>query len=107
MIHIYIPASRRSFITGLAAIITAPAIVRASSLMSVKALKIDPWQFSLYGEPLEFDGGFDGVPMDQEMANLFHARMRNAEKAMQEWLNEHLYSPDPNPDGLGLQAIIS
>jgi len=32
--------SRRSFITGLAALVAAPAVVRASSLMPVKAPKL-------------------------------------------------------------------
>lgn len=38
-------SSRRSFLTGLgAALITAPAVVRAGSLMPVKAIVIDPYE---------------------------------------------------------------
>lgn len=39
--------ARRSFLTGLSAIIAAPAIVRASSLMPVKALK-SGWDYERY-----------------------------------------------------------
>jgi hypothetical protein len=46
--------SRRSFITGMAALIAAPAIVRASSLMPVRGIIMDAApQYaagSLYGE---------------------------------------------------------
>ena len=43
--------SRRSFLTGFgAALITAPAIVRAGSLMPVKRLPL-----TLQGVPIEFD----------------------------------------------------
>lgn len=37
-----IKASRRSFITGLVALVAAPAIVRASNLMPVKIMENDP-----------------------------------------------------------------
>lgn len=33
---------RRAFITGLVGLIAAPAIVRASSLMPVRSLRLDP-----------------------------------------------------------------
>jgi hypothetical protein len=41
--------SRRSFITGLAALITAPAIVRAGSLMPVKVME-PVWRVAGYSE---------------------------------------------------------
>lgn len=37
-----IEPTRRRFITGLASLIAAPAIVRASSLMPVRVLPVDP-----------------------------------------------------------------
>lgn len=47
--------SRRSFITGLvASLVAAPAVVRAASLMPVRALA--PIQFE--GIDIVFDGGF-------------------------------------------------
>lgn len=35
---------RRSFLTGAIALICAPAIVRASSLMPIKALPVEVWR---------------------------------------------------------------
>ena len=47
--------SRRSLITGLVSFLVAPAVVRAASLMPVKAL---PTTLTLQGVPLTFDGGY-------------------------------------------------
>jgi len=40
--------SRRAFLTGLSAVIAAPAIVRVSSLMSMprSPVRLRPWEFS-------------------------------------------------------------
>lgn len=46
-----IEASRRSFITGLAALVAAPAIVRAGSLMPVKTM-IEPRRFYAIGDSI-------------------------------------------------------
>ena len=45
---------RRGFLTGLFSAMAAPAIVRAASLMPVKALD----EITLEGVPLTFDGGW-------------------------------------------------
>ena len=50
-----IQTSRRSLITGLVSFLAAPAVVRAASLMPVKAL-LKPLTFQ--GVPIFFDGGF-------------------------------------------------
>ena len=61
-----IEVARRSFLTGLgAALIAAPAIVRAGSLMPVRSLKPD-WKHLVYhgdGMPISYMGydlNFDG-----------------------------------------------
>lgn len=45
-----IQQSRRSFISGIGAIIAAPAIVRASSLMPIKALDDGTWRHKSQAE---------------------------------------------------------
>jgi len=49
-----IQTSRRSLITGLVSFLAAPAVVRAASLMPVKALD----EITFQGVPLTFDGGY-------------------------------------------------
>jgi hypothetical protein len=54
--------SRRSFLTGLgSALITAPAIVHAGSLMPVRAWVDGDFIPLLNGEPLTFDGGWPAL----------------------------------------------
>lgn len=59
-------SSRRSFLTGLGSLLAAPAIVKASSLMPVKALSaadLDDLVERMYRESLEY---LDG--MSQQIA---------------------------------------
>ncbi len=88
--------SRRSFLTGLgAALITAPAIVRAGSLMPVRQMMIDPlsdwietnyhchWRIvAIGGKPL---------PSTFPIA-LTEARINAAYGAMRHAMTERLYS---------------
>lgn len=66
--------SRRSFFGGLAAAIAAPAIVKASSLMPIKAVKVLP---------------------DDEWLKLMQARMATAYKATMEAMVRNLYTGEP------------
>jgi hypothetical protein len=66
--------SRRSFLTGLgAALITAPAIVRAGSIMPVRAWMDGNFMPLLNGVPLTFDGGWPALA--EVTRNAFLPRM--------------------------------
>lgn len=88
-----IKTSRRSLLTGLISLVAAPAIVRATSLMPVKALPVEPvFEFSGYA------GGFTISPaLDPAMAALLKARMEEAERVIRVMLelmqNESLPAP--------------
>lgn len=64
--------SRRSLITGLVSFVAAPATVRVSSLMPVKAYDPEICEFVT----IEFDGGYAGMP--PEIAELLHKRINAA-----------------------------
>lgn len=75
---------RRSFLTGLGALlVTAPAIVRATSIMPVRALKPE-WPINYLGYPLTFDGGFPSdihALLEQRIINaesVFHRHVRRS-----------------------------
>lgn len=59
------PLTRRTLLTGLAAVIASPAIVRASSLMPIKALVEHP-SVPLYGVSVP-------VTMSEVNANMVYA----------------------------------
>lgn len=60
--------ARRKFLTGLAAAFAAPAIVKASSLMPVKAM-----------------------PSEEELMALLNARMNDVYKVMAEAMSQMIY----------------
>lgn len=64
--------SRRSFITGLASIIAAPAIVRAASLMPVKII-----------QPVD----------EQDIYALLAQRLRDIEQVTIRGMTDNLYGP--------------
>lgn len=76
--------SRRGLITGLISFVAAPAIVRAASLMPVKALK--PTRLSLNGVEIYFDD-----EVSPEMVRLLELRMRDALSAMRVVMTDNLY----------------
>jgi len=91
------PLSRRSFLTGL---IAAPAIVRATSLMPVRALLPDP---PLYSVNIGLDGKIFPIHLVHPGAGYFNAgpgyictlgdleafRPRGIAKCSPEWWNTH------------------
>ncbi len=81
-----IQTSRRSLITGLISLIAAPAVVRAASLMPVKALPAEPQHMLRY---LGYDIYFD--QHDPAVVNLIVARIEDAEKAMYSWMEHRIY----------------
>ena len=81
--------SRRGLITGLISFVAAPAIVRAASLMPVKAL---PRSYSLQWRGLELV--FDN-PSD-ETVHLIELRVDEAYQALRQGLVEHLYGDHGN-----------
>lgn len=74
MIH----TSRRSLITGLVSFLAAPAVVRAASLMPVKALPEAAFEYSGYYSVIPLS------PIDPEMMKLLMARIEDAERIMLE-----------------------
>lgn len=70
---------RRAFLAGL---IAAPFVVKASSLMPIKAQE----KITLNGIELTFDGGFNPALLD-----LFEKRMDDAHRIMAENIAQQLY----------------
>jgi hypothetical protein len=81
--------SRRGLITGLISFVAAPAIVRAASLMPVKAL---PRSYALQWRGLELV--FDN-PSD-EMVHFIKLRVDEAYRATRNFMSESLYADHGN-----------
>jgi hypothetical protein len=62
---------RRKFLTGLVGLIAAPAIVRATSLMPVKAYRRDAWLAQYLSYPVS-----DGVILDDVACHRYAEEMR-------------------------------
>ena len=77
-----IQTSRRSLITGLVSFLAVPAVVRAASLMPVKALPAHPYPLRYLGYDIYFD------QHDPRMVNLISARIEDAERAMKVWAKQ-------------------
>lgn len=77
-----IKPSRRGFITGLASTLAAPAIVRATSIMPVKALPLDVIT------DMDFGGGF--VNADQ-LTQLIRVRINIAYEKTRAAMAESFY----------------
>ena len=86
--------ARRSFLTGLASALAAPAIVKASSLMPVKALKLDMWTLRDYGVGFEID--------DLQMYGLLVRRIDEAGNIMRVNLERCLFADYAPESGLHL-----
>jgi hypothetical protein len=77
--------SRRSFLVGTAAsLLAAPAIVRASSLMPVKAIKPVGWE-----ELVQW--GIDSTSQSEETIVLLVQRIRDADIVMKKYMTQSLY----------------
>lgn len=70
---------RRGFITGLVSLVTAPAIVRAGSLMPVKQMIDTGWRGGAYWSPeaefinryLQQQGGWGHLPVSIEVDRIY------------------------------------
>ena len=93
--------SRRGLITGLISFAAAPAIVRAASLMPVKALKLSG-PIMLNGVELVFDGGFDPT-----VISLLNRRMDAAYTEMRWYMTQNLYGDEPAFKGLSLLGDLT
>lgn len=93
--------SRRGLITGLISFVAAPAIVRAASLMSVKAIKTAyPW--TINGVEIFFDD-----EVSPEMIALLHRRFKDAEAAMNAHITQLVYRDDGGEYVGGLRDLIA
>ena len=86
--------ARRSFLTGLASALAAPAIVKAASLMPVKALKPDTWSLRDYGGGFEID--------DLQMYGLLVRRIDEVGNIMRVNLERCLFADYAPESGLHL-----
>lgn len=80
--------SRRKFFAGLAAAIAAPAIVKASSLMPIKAVKVMP---------------------EEEILRLLQQRMADAHRVFADMMAQNLYSSSNTFSGkqtFGLASLV-
>jgi hypothetical protein len=81
-----IQTSRRSLITGLVSFLAAPAVVRAASLMPVKALPVE--SNMVQSGWIGYGGGFTVESIDPKMAALLQARIEDAERVMLEFMGQ-------------------
>jgi hypothetical protein len=75
--------SRRSLLKAIPALFAMPAIVKASSLMTVKAVP-PSWPYS-----------FNKGPLYPEIRALLERRMREAEAVMVKHMSDAIYGPSP------------
>lgn len=76
--------SRRGFFAGLASALVAPAIVKASSLMPIKAVRVMP---------------------HDDILNLIERRMADAHRHMLNMLSDQLYG-DQSSSPMGLAKLL-
>lgn len=94
---------RRKFITGLVSLIAAPAIVRASSLMSVRVLNIPQLRMFLQGDIVTIDNVFSKDRYTGEKTNKLRQFVVTAsgewgENKIYPMINDSVCSPLPaNP----------